>query len=172
MSYLGAPLSSHEMDWGTPPAFIKWLEDREGIKFDFDVCASKENAKAPNYYTLVDNALSKHWSFDVGWMNPPYGTTIPKFLQKAVDSIDYYGELWVLIPARTDTKYFHDLIVPYAERIIFLGGRLHFESPHASASDKACATFGSMLVLFRRKFPKPIAEVEFAKLPKEARGMK
>ena len=172
MSYLGAPLSSEDQAWRTPPAFIKWLENREGVKFDFDVCASKENAKAPNYYTEVDNALSKHWSFDVGWMNPPFGHQLKHFLQKAVDSIDYYGELWVLIPARTDTKYFHDLIVPYAERIIFLGGRINFQSSNACGEPKANAPFPSMLVLFKRIFPKPIAEVEFAKLPKEARGMK
>lgn len=131
-------------EWGTPPAFIEWFENYWSVDFDFDVCASKDNAKVSAYWTESDDCLSKEWHFTCGWMNPPYGVDICSFMNKAVEQMPNYDRLFVLVPARTDTKWFHDIVVPNAKTIWLIKGRFNFTS--ARAVKNANAPFPSMLI--------------------------
>lgn len=77
--------------------------------------------------------------------NPPYGKEIAKWVQKSFEESRKKNTLVVmLIPARTDTKYFHDFIYGKAE-IRFIRGRLKF------GNAKTAAPFPSMVVIFRNE---------------------
>lgn len=103
--------------WSTP----QWLFDElnKEFNFDVDVCATKENAKCDKYYTKEDDGLSKEWYMSV-WCNPPYGREIGKWVKKAHEERHRVANgkkttVVMLLPARTDTKWFHDYIYGKAE---------------------------------------------------------
>ena len=73
--------SSESNEWETPSDFFNKLNDEFG--FTLDPCASNNNYKCDNYYTIKDNGLSKDWSKDVVFMNPPYGREIKYWVEKA-----------------------------------------------------------------------------------------
>lgn len=129
---------SNSSEWSTP----QWLFDKynDVYKFNLDVCATPENAKCSKYYTKDDNGLIQSWHGNC-WMNPPYGREITKWVEKAYTESLNNGVLVIcLLPARTDTKWFHE----YCTRgnINFLKGRLKFGNATNSAP------FPSMIVQF------------------------
>ncbi len=92
-------------NWRTPEWLFRALN--EEFKFDIDVCASAENTQLPVFYDKKTNGLKQQWTGSC-WMNPPYGRTIGKWVQKAYVSARRNNAVVVcLIPARTDTKYWH-----------------------------------------------------------------
>lgn len=134
--------SSKSNEWETPQDFFNIL-DKE-FMFDIDVCATKENSKCKRWYEIRDNGLSKSWNDHRVWCNPPYGREIGKWVKKASEATG--GVVVMLIPARTDTKYFHEYIYqkPNVE-IRFIKGRLKFGG-HSNS-----APFPSMVVIFKNK---------------------
>lgn len=129
--------SSKTSEWGTPQGFYDELDKEFG--FTLDPCATEANTKCARFYTKVDDGLSRSWEGERVFMNPPYGREIGKWVKKASEE----GELAVcLLPARTDTRWFHDYILGKAE-IRFLRGRLRFSGSLNSAP------FPSMVVIFR-----------------------
>ena len=123
--------------WGTPQDLFDELDAE--FHFDLDVCALPENAKCERYYTPEQDGLSQEWT-GTCWCNPPYGRQIGKWVRKAAES---GTTVVMLLPARTDTKWFHDYILGKAE-IRFLRGRLKFGGCNNGAP------FPSMVVVFRR----------------------
>ena len=124
--------------WSTPQDFFDKLDAE--FHFTCDVCALPENAKCARYYTPTDDGLAQRWS-GVCWMNPPYGRAIGAWMKKAYTSSVTGGATVVcLVPARTDTAWWHD----YAMRgeIRFIRGRLKF------GSSKNSAPFPSAIVIF------------------------
>ena len=110
--------------------------------FTLDACASSDNAKVDNYYTIEQNALLQDWN-GVVWCNPPYGREQIKFIQKAHDESVKHGSTVVcLIPARPDTKVWQDLIFNHADQVCFIKGRLKF------GNSKDAAPFPSALIVF------------------------
>jgi len=128
--------------WATPQDFF----DRLNAEFDFDidVCASPDNAKCDTYFTKEQDGLSQSWGGgETCWCNPPYGREVGKWVQKAYISSKNEGSTVVmLLPARTDTKWFHEYIYNQSE-IRFIKGRLKFGGSANSAP------FPSMVVVFR-----------------------
>jgi len=125
-------------DWATPQDFFDQLNAH--YNFTLDVAASSSNAKAPRFYTAEDDGLKQPWVGRV-WCNPPYGKGIADWVKKAWESHrDNSATVVMLLPARTDTKWFHD----YAKRgkVEFIRGRLKF------GNSKTAAPFPSMLVIF------------------------
>jgi phage N-6-adenine-methyltransferase len=130
--------SSNSCEWETPQDLFDKLNAI--YEFELDVCASKENAKCKKYFTKEDDALSRDWrGHRQIWMNPPYGREIGKWVKKAFET----GGVVCLLPARTDTKWFHDYCLKYGQ-IEFIKGRLRFNNC------KENAPFPSMLVRFRK----------------------
>jgi len=132
--------SSKTDDWATPQEFFDSLNDE--FTLFWDVCASPTNAKLPVYLTKDEDGLAVSWRGKRVWMNPPYGREIGKWVAKAATG---GAEICVcLLPARTDTKWFHTYIHgnPRAE-IRFVKGRLKF------GGAENCAPFPSMVVIFR-----------------------
>lgn len=133
--------SSKSVVWETPQDLFDKLN--EEFHFDLDVCALPENAKCERYYTPEDDGLLQPWN-GVCWCNPPYGRTIGKWVQKAYETFAGGGTVVMLLPARTDTKWFHEYIYNKAE-IRFIKGRLKF------GNSKNAAPFPSMIVVFDGK---------------------
>lgn len=131
-------MSSKTPEWATPQAFFDNL-DKE-FHFTLDVCATPENAKCKRYFTKEQDGLAQEWD-GVVWMNPPYGKEIRKWVEKCVN---YSGASVMLLPARVDTLWFHDLIYnnPRAE-VRFIKGRLRFND------SKIAAPFPSMVVVMK-----------------------
>ena len=162
-------MTSDRQDWGTPRAFMKWMEEEKSWIPNLDAAASIRNAKAPHFYSKTDDGLSKAWYGNV-WLNPPFGTEIGSWLEKCAEEIKtnpLVKSIYVLIPARTDTKWFHEIVMPHAYLVYLIKGRFNFRFDEATPS--ANAPFPSMLVLYR-KHKLPEAGVTTLDVPKEARG--
>lgn len=132
--------SSASDQWATP----QWLFDDFNAEFGFtlDACALPSNAKCAKYFTPEVDGLVQDWSGEVVWCNPPYGREIGKWVKKcAEESKKNNTTVVALLPARTDTKWFHEYIYRRAE-VVFLRGRLKF------GDAKNSAPFPSMIVIF------------------------
>ena len=127
--------------WATPQDFFDNLNNEFG--FEIDVCATAENAKCKTFYTKEQNGLEMPWN-GVCWCNPPYGREIGKWVERAYTSSVGGATVVMLLPARTDTKWFHEYIYGKAE-IRFIKGRLKF------GDSKNSAPFPNMVVIFRAK---------------------
>lgn len=140
MSDLSVMYSSKSDEWSTPQDFFIEL-DKE-FEFDLDACASEENHKCEDYFTVKQDGLKQKWGGRRVFCNPPY-SKISEWVAKAFYETKSDNTLVVLlIPSRTDTKYFHDFIYGRSE-IRFVKGRLKF------GSGKNSAPFPSMIVVFR-----------------------
>ena len=133
--------SSKTNEWSTPQDFFDEL-DKE-FNFTLDPCATSENAKCNKYFTVEDNGLKQDWSNDVVFMNPPYGREIKYWVQKAFEESLKGATVVCLIPARTDTAYWHDYIFGKADDIRFLRGRLKF------GDSKNPAPFPSAIIIYK-----------------------
>ncbi len=111
-------------DWATPQPLFDVLNAE--YKFTVDVCASAWNAKLPRFYTRADDALSKDWSGERWWCNPPY-KEIKKWLAYGWEMADRGGFGVYLVPMSTDTEWYHDYGY-FMEQHIFKG-RISFERP-------------------------------------------
>ena len=138
-----ALFSSKNESWETPIEFFQEL-DRE-FHFTLDPCADETNHKCAKYYTAKDDGLTKNWRDEIVFCNPPYGRKITKWVKKCHNEVKHGGcpMVVMLLPARTDTQWFHQYIYKQAE-IIFLKGRLRF----VGAEDNA--PFPSMVVVMKR----------------------
>tara|TARA_R110002126_G_C10183612_1_gene475248 strand:+ start:67 stop:501 length:435 start_codon:yes stop_codon:yes gene_type:complete len=128
-------------DWATPRDLFNVLNEEH--RFDLDVAASSTNALCKEWFGLdhLDEArrdgLKADWYGHV-WCNPPYGRVIKDWVLKASQHHDL---VVMLLPARTDTRWFHELVLPNAD-VKFIKGRLKFGGHTVSAP------FPSMLVTF------------------------
>ncbi len=133
--------SSNTDLWATPQDFFDKLN--EEFHFNLDPCALPENAKCTKYFTPAEDGLKQNWGGCRVFCNPPYGRVIGKWVKKCYEESQKPNTIVVmLIPARTDTSYFHDYIYHNAD-LRFIRGRLHFNEA------KQGAPFPSMVVIFR-----------------------
>lgn len=144
MRNLKTMLSSKDMDWETPQDFFDKLN--EEFHFTLDPCATSKTAKCNKYYTKENNGLIQDWGDNIVFCNPPYGSEIKKWVKKCYEeSKNPNATIVMLIPARTDTAYFHDYIYNKAE-IRFIKGRLKF---NGNQKGSGSAPFPSMIVIFK-----------------------
>lgn len=127
------------MTWETPQDFFDKLNSE--FNFTLDPCATPKTAKCKKYYTKEDDGLKQDWTGERVFCNPPYGTAIKNWVKKCSEE---KALVVMLIPARTDTRYFHDYIYDKAE-IRFIKGRLKFGGKQKRSGS---APFPSMIVIF------------------------
>ena len=132
--------SSDNITWETPQDLFNKLNNE--FNFETDVCALSINTKCSNYYTPDIDGLSQEWKGSC-WMNPPYGKEIGLWIKKAYEESLKGSIIVCLIPARTDTKYWHDYCMRATE-IRFIRGRLKFSNSNNSAP------FPSAIIIFNR----------------------
>jgi phage N-6-adenine-methyltransferase len=124
--------------WATPQDFFDELDKK--YQFNLDVCATKDNAKCTKYFDEETDGLKQRWA-GVCWMNPPYGRVIKQWMKKAYESSLEGATVVCLVPARTDTAWWHDYAVK--GQITFIRGRLKF------GGSKNSAPFPSAVVVFK-----------------------
>ena len=130
--------SSKTDDWATPQDFFDVWDQL--YDFELDVCADHDNAKCQNYFTIEEDGLQQDWKARRCWMNPPYGREIGKWMHKAYQESQKGATVVCLVPARTDTAWWHDYAMQGS--ITFIRGRLKF------GDSKNSAPFPSAVVVF------------------------
>lgn len=112
------------VEWETPLDFFTPLN--EEFNFTLDVCSTHLNKKVENNFTLEENGLEQSWKNEICWMNPPYGREMTKWLLKAKNECEINNATTVcLIPARTNTSWWHTICLKSSE-IRFVLGRPKF----------------------------------------------
>jgi phage N-6-adenine-methyltransferase len=138
-------------EWQTP----KWLFDQLNNEYHFnvDAAATYGNHLCEGFFTKINpDALSINWYSAANfrqrfWLNPPY-SKIAAFMNKAYEESLKGATVVCLIPARTDTRYWHDYCMKASE-IRFIKKRVKFDNPAAPAGLKiSSATFPSAVVIF------------------------
>ena len=148
---LKTQFSSQRDNWETPQDFFDRYD--RVYHFNLDAASSDENAKCEKHFTIKDDGLKQNWAGHTVWLNPPYGRQIGKWVQKAYEeSLKPDTTVVCLLPARTDTKWFHDYCTK--GEITFVRGRLKFINRNLPSYredgkfQKSPAPFPSMVVIF------------------------
>lgn len=140
-------MSSKTNEWATPQQLFDELNAE--FHFTLDPASTHANAKCKKHFTIEDDGLSKDWKNETVFCNPPYGREIPKWAQKCHDEWKKNNiTVVMLIPARTDTRYFHDFIYKKAE-LRFIKGRVKFVDKNGNSPGGA--TFPSMIAIFNKR---------------------
>lgn len=129
--------TSKSCEWSTP----QWLFDQLHAKYKFtlDPCATPENAKCAKYFTKKQNGLEQYWGDERVFMNPPYGKEIYEWMAKCVEAVKYGALVVCLVPARTDTLWWHRYAMQ--GKIEFLRGRLSFQPGKRAPFPSAIVVF-------------------------------
>ena len=125
-------------EWETPQEIFDLYNGE--FFFTVDAAASDINFKVKHYWTMEDDGLAQDWTGERVWCNPPYSPVEQTaFVKKAAECKADVAVL--LLPARTDTKRWHDYIFPFAE-VRFIKGRITFVgAEHPAPFPSAVAIF-------------------------------
>ena len=145
---------SEKMDWCTPDSVFDPLDKEFG--FNLDAAATTENSKCGKCITPEEDALTVCWKTRSRggsvWLNPPYGRGLGDWFQKASEESEKGCTVVMLLPARTDTKYWHEYVfknelgeLKDGVECRFLKGRIKFIGAQNGAP------FPSAIIIFRRK---------------------
>lgn len=140
MADLTTCYSSKSCEWETPQKLFDELDLQ--FHFTLDPCSTDKNAKCIKHYTKEQDGLSQDWTGETVFCNPPYGRSIGAWCKKCYDHSLGGGIAVLLVPSRTDTKWFHRWIYGKAE-LIFIKGRIHFNN------SKWNAPFPSLIAIYR-----------------------
>ena len=132
--------SSKNNEWGTPANFFNKLDVVYG--FTLDPCATAQNTKCKNFYTVEDNGLEQSWEGETVFVNPPYSNVKEWVAKSHRESLKPNTTIVMLIPSRTDTRWWHKHCMT-AHQILFVKGRLRFEGGEHSAP------FPSAVIVFK-----------------------
>lgn len=135
-------------DWQTPRMLYDELDKSVG-GFRVDAAASGSNTLCSSYYgpdsPLSSDAISVEQWLSPAWCNPPYGRGIEIWLNKFIEQQERGVTVVSLLPARTETRWWYELVVPYAS-IVFLVGRVPFHDPNRTKPTQP--DHGSAVCLF------------------------
>lgn len=145
MAGFNGKFDSTKQDWTTPDDLFDPINSE--FNFTLDAAASPENTRAPLYFTEKDNGLSKSWGKNTVWLNPPYGQkngSLKDWVKKSYEESLNGATVVLLIPARTNTVWFHDYCLAHAE-VRFIKGRPKFGGATHGLPQPLC------FVIFRGK---------------------
>ena len=147
MSYINP---SKSVEWQTPLDLFDFLDEEFG-PFHLDAAATRENALCKMHFTKEDDSLKQNWFGNV-YCNPPYGRELASWIAKAQKEIAEnvnVKSVTMLLPARTDTKWFHKIYLQPNVEMYFIKGRLKYSGYSTPAG------FGSMILRFTNEAKKP-----------------
>lgn len=130
-----ALFTSRSEEWETPAYVFRPLDSE--FHFQVDVCATTENAKCKIFFDKFSDGLEREWSPFRCWMNPPYGSKISNWVKKAFQESQRGALVVCLLPARTDTQWWHTWVMKAAE-IRLVVGRINFGQQKQSAPFPSC----------------------------------
>ena len=134
--------TSNKDDWETPQELFDQLNKE--FDFELDPCCTKNNCKCPIGFNKSIDGLTLDWSqFNSIFMNPPYGKEIAKWMKKAHETAEAGKTVVCLVPARTDTVWWHKYCIAPKYEIRFIKGRLKF------SNSKNSAPFPSAIIIMR-----------------------
>lgn len=142
-------MAGHDL-WATPHALYEVLNHE--FLFTLDAAADESNTKCHKWLgpgsSIGEDALTASWDSAVVWCNPPYsGGNLTLFVKRAWEQVqEHHNTVVMLLPAYTDPKYWWDYVVPFADEVRFLKGRLQFLE---NGVKKQSARFPSAVVVFR-----------------------
>lgn len=136
----------HKSDeWSTPEWLFNDLNDE--FHFTLDPCSTDDNCKCNHHFTIKDNGLIQSWKNNVVFCNPPYSNCGAWVKKARFEMLNNNVVSVLLLPARTDTKWFHEYIYNMLyTKVFFICGRLRF------SGCKQNAPFPSMIVVFDKSF--------------------
>jgi site-specific DNA-methyltransferase (adenine-specific) len=145
--------SSANDNWATPQSVFEPLNAE--FAFTLDPCCHVHTAKCAKYFTAKDDGLRMSWHGEKVFMNPPYGKSISLWMKKAYEEAQAGATVVCLVPARTDTKWWHEYSMKSNE-IRFCKGRIRFIAANDNEvlGEKETATFPSAVVIFRNDIVK------------------
>lgn len=121
MARLDKQFESATVEWSTPDSL--WIPLNDEFKFTLDVCATADNTKCGQFFTKEQDGLKQSWN-GVCWMNPPYGREMAVWLKRANMERENGITTVALIPSRTNTGWWHDVVMKNEVR--FVRGRPKF----------------------------------------------
>jgi len=138
-------MTSDSVEWETPPDFYALLD--KTFHFTLDPCCREDTALCATFFTMKEDGLAQSWEGHTVFMNPPYGRLLTAtWVEKAYREALHHGTVVVaLIPARTDTVWWHEYVM-HAREVRLVRGRLKFYS--GGLPQAAGATFPSAVVIF------------------------
>lgn len=120
--------------------------------FTLDPAASDLSHMCKNYYTMSDDGLSKDWTNETWYINPPYSKAKDWVSRAATEVLSGTSEGVMLLAARTETKYWHESVWPAAHYVLFLNGRLKFINRVVEGGDSPdAALFPSAVVIYSHR---------------------
>lgn len=131
---------SVKQDWATPDVLFEPVNREFG--FTLDAAADATNAKAEKFFCATVDGLRQDWGNHVVWLNPPYGdrgNKLSDWIKKALESSRRGATVVLLIPARTNTNWFHDLCLKHGE-VRFVRGRPKFGGASHGLPQPLCFT--------------------------------
>lgn len=141
MATFQGKFASKRNNWDTPQGLFDKLNYEFG--FTCDLAAEIGNAKCNKFYSKDDNALEKEW-FGICWLNPPYGdgnSKLSDWVKKAYSQDVNNCVTVMLIPARTNTVWWHDYCMK-AKEVRFIKGRPKFgDAKHGLPQPLAIVVF-------------------------------
>jgi phage N-6-adenine-methyltransferase len=146
------------VEWGTPPEFFNAM-NRE-FHFTLDAAASDTNHKCDKYYTNKQDAIHKKWRGRV-WINPPYGRELKHWMKKATHEIakERTEVIVFLVPVRSSTQWWHNIVMRHAEEIRFVNGGLafhNFKHGYDGGAAPKPAPYPLCIIVFRKHLGPPI----------------
>lgn len=139
--------SLKSIEWGTPPEIFNPIN--EEFDFTLDVSAIKSNTKCDKFFTPEEDGLKQKWDNETCWCNPPYGRQVKDWCIKAKEQTKKGTTTVLLIPCKTNTNWWHDIVIPHAE-IRFLRGRVKFLLPDGQQTTQALP-WSLAFVIYRPK---------------------
>ena len=135
---------SVRQDWETPTELFDSVDSE--FHFTLDVAASDINKKVGRFISQDQDAMTVPWGTNICWLNPPYGKgyRLSEWVEKAYDESLTGATTVMMIPARTNTNWFHDYYLKHGE-VRFVRGRPKFGGADHGLPQPLCS------VIFRRK---------------------
>jgi phage N-6-adenine-methyltransferase len=131
--------------WETPKEFYQLL-DRQ-FHFTLDPCASDSNHKCAKWFTEQQDGLKQSWKGETVFVNPPFNKNA-EWLNKCYREASQPNTTVVaIIPSRTDTKYWHEIVMHNAYQVWFCKGRVNFELNGQKV--KNGSTFPLAVIIFK-----------------------
>ncbi|RZO65604.1 MAG: hypothetical protein EVA70_07345 [Parvularculaceae bacterium] len=144
---MNALFSSKSDLWGTPPEVFHLLN--EFYDFQLDAASTHQNALCPNHFTIEDNSLEQDWfPYRRVWLNPPYGKTIGHWMKKAYEESQKGCLVVCLVPARVDTRWWHDWVRHKGIDEYFKGRLKYINFTDGSGQRSGTSPFASALVTY------------------------
>lgn len=147
MGKLDALFSSKDEAWRTPQYVFDYYN--KIYQFNFDLACSEHNKLCENGFTKEQDSLKQDWYAKdrVAWLNPPYSADMREWFAKAVEESNKGMTICMLVYARTDTRWWHDYVLPNAYSIRFIKSRIKFLDS-STGKERGSSTAPSCLIVF------------------------